>query len=230
MLSSGDPSTARSALAQALALWRGEPYADWPDAAFAETERRRLEGVRSNAVSALLEADLALGRHREAMPELERMVLEQPLREDFWSMLAVALYRSGRQGDALATVRRARNVLVEELGVSPVPGLRVDRAGVAGAGPGHWTRPRVPADPATDRAPAPDLDDRITGCPYKGLAAYETEDAPLFRGREALVERLVALLVDSSLAGRVGIERRGKVVGGARRSAPRAGRGRPGRQ
>ena len=124
MLSSSDPAAARSALTEALDLWRGAPYADWPDAAFAETERRRLEGVRSNAVCALLEADLALGRHREAIPELERLVLEQPLREDFWSMLAVALYRSGRQGDALATVGRARNVLVEELGVSPGPGLR----------------------------------------------------------------------------------------------------------
>ena len=198
MLSSGDPTTGRSALAQALALWRGEPYADWPDAAFAESERRRLEGIRSNAISALLEAELALGRHREAVPELERMVVEQPLREDFWSMLAVALYRSGRQGDALATVRRARNALVEELGVSPGPQLRSTEQALLEQDPA-LDPPIAPADGVTDRAPALELDHHITGCPYKGLAAYETEDAPLFRGREALVERMVALLVDSSL-------------------------------
>ncbi|MGZ8742470.1 MAG: nSTAND1 domain-containing NTPase [Nocardioides sp.] len=198
MLSAGDPVSSKSALTQALALWRGEPYADWPDASFAEMERRRLEGIRGNAVCALLEAELALGRHREAVPELERMVLEQPLREDFWSMLAVALYRSGRQGDALATVRRARGVLVEELGVSPGPTLRSTEQALLEQDPA-LDPPFVPAPDVKEHAPAPDLDHRVTGCPYKGLAAYETDDAPMFRGRADLVERLVALLVDGSL-------------------------------
>ena len=198
MLSSADPAAAGSALAEALALWRGEPYADWPDAAFAEAERRRLDGLRSNAAGALLEAQLALGRHREAIPELERLVLEQPLREDFWSMLAVAQYRSGRQGDALATVSRARNVLVEELGVAPGPGLRATEQALLEQDPA-LDPPSVPGPEVTNGLPAPDLVDRVSGCPYKGLAAYESEDAPLFRGRTDLVERMVALLVDSSL-------------------------------
>ena len=198
MLSSGDPAAARAALDEALSLWRGEPYADWPDADFAEAERHRLAGIRSNAVSALLEAELAVGGHREAVPELERLVLEQPLREDFWSMLAIALYRSGRQGDALATVRRARDILREELGVSPGPGLRATEQALLEQD-SALDPPSVPNSDARDQVPASGLDPRITGCPYKGLAAYETEDAPLFRGRADLVERLVTLLVDSPL-------------------------------
>ena len=117
LLSSGDVTAARSTLQRASELWRGDPYADWPDAEFSGVERRRLEETHGGVELALLECDLALGRHREVLPDLERLVLEQPLHEALWSMLAVALYRSGRQGDALATIRRARDVPMTELGV-----------------------------------------------------------------------------------------------------------------
>ncbi len=124
LLLAGDAKGARPLLAEALDLWRGEPYADWPDSAFADVERRRLEGVWVNATVAFFEAELELGRHEDSVPELEPMVTEQPLNESWWSPLVVALYRSGRQADALAAVRRARSHLADELGLDPGPRLR----------------------------------------------------------------------------------------------------------
>src|SRR4051812_25666118 len=113
-LGSGDIEQAVRVLTEAGQLWRGDPFADWPDADFATAERRRLTEVRAGAVGALLEARLAGGDHATAVPELERLVLEEPLREDWWRLLVLALYRSGRQADALAAVRRARGVLADE--------------------------------------------------------------------------------------------------------------------
>ena len=191
MLASGRPEEAAREFEAAIGLWRGEPYADWPDARFAEAERRRITEVRAGAEAGLLEARLQLGRHAELVPELERLVAEDPLREDWWRLLALALYRAGRQADALAATRRARAVLIEELGASPGPALR------------HMEAAILAQDPALDGAaarPAPAPSAAGTGtCPYKGLAAYQVEDAALFYGRERLVRGLVARLVDAPL-------------------------------
>jgi DNA-binding SARP family transcriptional activator len=123
-LEGGDPTAAESALREALALWRGPALADFVYEPFAQTEIARLEELRTVAVEERIEADLALGRHAELVSELEALVQAQPLRERPRAQLMLALYRSGRQADALASYRAARETLVEELGIDPGPELR----------------------------------------------------------------------------------------------------------
>ncbi|WP_377641811.1 BTAD domain-containing putative transcriptional regulator [Oryzobacter terrae] len=123
-LAEGRPQSAVDALTDALGLWRGPAYAGFAGSAFADAEGRRLDELRLSATEDRLAAELALGRAGPVVPELERLVGEHPLRERFWEMLVTALYRSGRQGDALGAYDRARAVLDDELGVDPGPGLR----------------------------------------------------------------------------------------------------------
>jgi DNA-binding SARP family transcriptional activator/WD40 repeat protein len=193
-LVSGQPADAARLLTEALDLWRGEPYADWPQASFAEAERRRLVEVRSAAHSALIEAQLALGRHADVVPELERLVAGEPLREGWWRLLMLALYRAGRQGDALAAGRRARALLAEELGTEPGLGLRQMEAAILAHDPALEHTPRRTPSPVDDRKPSAHL---RGSCPYKGLTAYQPGDAALFHGRRRLVATLVARLVDA---------------------------------
>lgn len=124
LLDQGDPSEALSTLDSALALWRGPAYADVDGAPFVLPEVARLDTLRASAVELRLAALLELGRHEATIGELEALVIEQPIRERGWEMLATALYRSGRQGDALAAIRRARSELVEQLGLETGPGLQ----------------------------------------------------------------------------------------------------------
>ena len=123
-LESGDAAAAERALRDALALWRGPALADFLYEPFAQTEIARLEDLRSVVLEERIEADLALGRHAELVSELEALVQAQPLRERSRAQLMLALYRSGRQADALAAYRAARETLVEELGIDPGPELR----------------------------------------------------------------------------------------------------------
>ena len=226
-LASGHPAEAEFLLRAALELWRGEPYADWPEAEFAGAERRRLGELREGAVAALLEAQLQLGRHAEVLPRLEQLVATEPLREDWWRLLLLALYRAGRQADALAAGRRARAVLADELGVEPGPALRAIEAAVLAQDPALDRAP--PAAPVPEGAPAPG------SCPYKGLAAYQVDDAPLFHGRRRLVSSLVARLVDASLlvvsgpsgAGKSSAVRAGLVPALARGALPGSAAWRP---
>ncbi|WP_344945578.1 AfsR/SARP family transcriptional regulator [Actinomadura miaoliensis] len=111
-------------LTEALGWWRGPAYADFADEPWARAERSRLTELRLHAVERLASARLALGLAAEAIPDLDAHVADHPWREDAWRLLALALYRTGRQGDALAVLRRARTHLVEELGVDPGPALR----------------------------------------------------------------------------------------------------------
>ena len=129
-LADGRPESAATALTDALALWRGPAYADFHGAPFAAAEARRLDELRLAATEDRLAAELALGRASAAVPELERLVGENPMRERLWEMLVTALYRSGRQGDALGAYDRARAVLADELGIDPGPGLRAVHARV----------------------------------------------------------------------------------------------------
>jgi DNA-binding SARP family transcriptional activator len=111
------------ALREALALWRGSPLAELGDS-FARVERGRLEEQRLLALERRIDADLALGRHAELVPELEGLVGEHPLREHLRGQLMTALYRCGRQADALEVYRRGRRLLSEELGLEPGEELR----------------------------------------------------------------------------------------------------------
>ncbi len=120
-LSEGRPRAAQRTLAEALSLWRGRALEEF---AFAEMEAARLELLRLATTEARLVADLALGGHGAVVTELEHLVREQPLRERLVELLMVALYRSGRQSEALRAYANARERLQSEFGVEPGPGLR----------------------------------------------------------------------------------------------------------
>ncbi|MFI0522695.1 BTAD domain-containing putative transcriptional regulator [Streptomyces sp. WSLK1-5] len=117
------PARAVPRLTEALELWRGPAYADFAEEPWARAERSRLAGLRLTAVERRAEAQLALGAAADAAAELDAHVAEHPWREDGWQLLALALYRSGRQADALSVLRRARQLLREHLGVEPGPRL-----------------------------------------------------------------------------------------------------------
>ncbi|GGO24597.1 BTAD domain-containing putative transcriptional regulator [Micromonospora parathelypteridis] len=146
LLAVGRPAPALAALDAALPLWRGPAYADCANEAWAVAEINRLDELRMLAVERRAEALLALGRPDEAAADLPAHLARHPLREDAWRLLAVARYRSGRQGDALAALRAARDVLVTELGVDPGPDLRRLEADILAQAP-HLTPP--PEDAAT---------------------------------------------------------------------------------
>ena len=123
-LAADRPGPAADALAEALALWRGSPLANVRDEPFAQDAIRRLEELRASALEDHLEARLALGGHREAIPELEALIEAHPLRERPRGQLMLALYRSGRQAEALEAFGEARSQLVDELGIEPSDSLR----------------------------------------------------------------------------------------------------------
>lgn len=189
-----DPDGARSGLAAALALWRGEAYAEFPREPWAVGESSRLAQLRSLARETVAEARLLAGETAALVPELEAMVAAEPLREGRWRLLALALYRSHRQGDALAALRRARGILTEELGVDPGPQLRALETDILaqspaldGPDPAAAARPSpagtVPVPPAAgaNRAPTAPLERRPAPAP----AAQ-----PVLLGRHDVVDLL----------------------------------------
>jgi DNA-binding SARP family transcriptional activator len=123
-LESEDAAAAEILLREALALWRGPALADFVYEPFAQTQIARVDELRTVVVEERIEADLALGRHVELVSELEALVQAERLRERPRAQLMLALYRSGRQADALAAYRDARDTLVDELGIEPGPELR----------------------------------------------------------------------------------------------------------
>ena len=120
----GEPEVVAQTLREALALWRGEPLSEFAHQRWARTETARLDALRLDALERRIEADLAAGRDRELIDELERLVAAHPLRERARAQLMLALYRSGRQADALASYRAAREASVESLGLEPGSSLR----------------------------------------------------------------------------------------------------------
>jgi DNA-binding SARP family transcriptional activator/WD40 repeat protein len=230
----------RGAARQALSLWRGGALDDIADEPFAAAEIRRLDELRLNALERAIDADLADGRHGELVAELEALVAEHPLSERLHGQLMLALYRSGRQAEALEAYRRARERLVEDVGVEPGPDLQRLHAAVLSQDPSldaDWARKqaevRVSAEAlrtADERADLRRAESRLSGsvadlqsvralgerremvgvCPYKGLASFGRDDAAFFFGRERLVAELVARLVGSPLVGIVGASGSGK--------------------
>jgi YVTN family beta-propeller protein len=130
----GDAPSAAAQLREGLAVWRGPALSDFAYEPFAQSEIARLEELRLVALEDRIEAELALGEHARLVGELEGLVREHPLRERFIAQLMLALYRSGRQADALESYRLARSRLVDELGLEPGPELqRLERAILAQA-------------------------------------------------------------------------------------------------
>jgi DNA-binding SARP family transcriptional activator len=120
----GSWADAAAMLRSALNLWRGEPLADVPSDTLVRRELPRLAEMRLSAIEACAAADLHLGRHGDVVIELRRLAAVHPLRERLHALLMLALYRDGRQGEALAVYQQARRSLIDELGAEPGPGLR----------------------------------------------------------------------------------------------------------
>ena len=118
-LAAGDAASAAESLRGALSLWRGPPLADFTYEPFAQAEIARLEETRLGSLEDRIEADLGLGRHRQLVAELERLVREHPLRERLRAQLMISLYRAGRQADALDCYRSGRRAMIDELGLEP---------------------------------------------------------------------------------------------------------------
>ena len=148
-LAVGDPARAARLLRDAQALWRGSPLADFTYEPFAQATIARLEELRLSCRERLIEAQLALGLHATVVSDLEALVREQPFREGLRGQLMLALYRCGRQAEALEAYQRARQTLVEELGVEPGDGLRELEQAILQQDPSLM----LPASPATDQAP-----------------------------------------------------------------------------
>jgi DNA-binding SARP family transcriptional activator/WD40 repeat protein len=191
-LARGDPGRAAVVLREALALWRGSPLADVQALDAVQPEVRRLEELRLAALMDRIDADLAAGPGRELVAELEALVALNPLQERLRGQLMLALYRAGRQADALAVYRETRGFLREELGLEPSRALQqLERAIL-----GHAAE-LGPVVGSVERDPA-------VVCPYKGLAVFEVGDAEFFSGRERVVADVISRLAASSLVGIVG--------------------------
>ena len=142
-LAEGHPAEAAKLLDEGLGLWRGEPLAEIPDAPFVRAETSRLSERRLVALQARIDADLALGREARVAGELELLVDANPFRERFRAQLMLALYRAGRQGEALAVYAKTRALLIDELGIEPGEELRELQRRVLAQDPGLLGPTRV---------------------------------------------------------------------------------------
>lgn len=198
MLEAGDREAGRSALRQALALWRGPALSDFAYEEFAQPYIRRLNEMHLDAIEVLAAAELEAGRTTEVVHLLEAAVREDPLRERSRELLMLALYRTGRHADALRTYDALRRQLADELGVDPSPSIRGLYDRILLHDPSLLPPVEVAAGGAEVRNP------------YKGLRAFTERDAPDFFGRDDLVERLVSALRDGRLVSLVGPSGSGK--------------------
>ena len=195
-----DPSAARLLLDEALALWRGSALADFAFESFAQAEVARLDELRLVAQEDRFQADLDLGAHDAVVPQLEAAVSANPLRERLTGMLMLALYRAGRQADALGAYQTARNMLVEELGIDPGPSVRRLESDILAQAPSlDWRSPGGETVTVAPAQPAPVAPTSEPGEPPGGAAAPEAE-MPMV-GRRKELQRLVAGL-DRAAAGR----------------------------
>ncbi len=209
-------------LEQALALWRGPALVDYPDEDWARPEAARLDGLRQVARDQLLAARLDAGEHRVLVPELERLTSDDPLHEEYWRLLALALYRSSRQADALAALRRARELLADELGVDPGPALRQLEADVL-AQASDLDAPPPPPPPAMARPtavvaavdPLVDRDaevSQVRGCldgAAAGQGAFVVVEGPAGIGKSRLLAEMRTQAAD---AGFLVLEARGSAM------------------
>ena len=196
----GDAETASTLLRRALSLWRGEAFCDLTLEEVAQREVLRLDGLRLATLMDRLDADLALGADAELVPELEALIARHPSQERLLGQLMLALYRSGRQADALAAYRRHSQVMRNELGLEVGPGVVNLERQILCHDPDLAAPPRSPNGAGG----------RVIVCPYKGLASFEAADAEYFCGREQIVANLIARVAEGRLVGIVGASGMGK--------------------
>ena len=188
-LATGRADDAAATLREALELWRGPPLAELSATPFAPAEITRMEEQHLAAVEVRVEADLAAGRHGELVGELQRLTGEHPWRERMHAQLMLALYRSGRQADALEAYRHAREILVEQLGIEPSAELQAVHEAILAHDPA------LDAPPATNGRLSDGRGTRRTplGAPGKGkLPAPPNETIGRERDLADLTERLRA--------------------------------------
>lgn len=183
-LLASQPRRSADKLRKALDLFRGAPLSGTADDAFSlRVEASRLEQLRLTAVEDHLDARLAAGDDEHVITETSRLVEEHPLRERIWALLMLGLYRAGRQSEALRAYSRVRQTLAEELGVEPSPELQGLEQRILDHDP-SLTEP-APVEVVSKPVAVPALRN-----PYKGLRAFDEDDAADFFGREDLVRRL----------------------------------------
>jgi DNA-binding SARP family transcriptional activator len=188
-LARGHAGVAADLLRGALGLWRGSALADLAYETFAQVSIARLEEIRLAALEQRIEAELMLGRDAELIAELEELVAEHPLREHLCRQLMLALYRSGRQAEALDVYRSTRAALVEEFGIEPTPALHLLEHAILTQDPSldlERVTPHAGATPGRAVLVLPSAEDRLDGL----LTVAE----PLARlpGRELIIGRLLA--------------------------------------
>jgi predicted ATPase/DNA-binding SARP family transcriptional activator len=179
-LAAGDLKAATESLQAALKMWRGEALTDCRSGEWRRAETTRLNEARLAATEDLISARLALGEHVTAVGELEFLVIQHPFREQLWEQLILALYRSGRQADALSAFQRARATLIDELGIEPGPKLRRLETAI------------LTADPSLDQPVAPEV--TVTGHRFRGrlpvpLTRLVGREADMATLRQSLVQR-----------------------------------------
>ncbi|WP_394614460.1 BTAD domain-containing putative transcriptional regulator [Lentzea sp. JNUCC 0626] len=176
----GNLQAASSAFATALGLWRGPALVDVPSEVLHRDEVPRLDERRLHVLERRVEVDLELGRHGELVAELSRLTSEHPLRERFWAQLMVALYRSGRQSEALAAYQRVSRLLGDQLGIDPGDELRRVHSQVLSGS--------IDSVAASSGAPV------VAAKPERVVPSQLPADIPDFVGRDEAVSLIVALL------------------------------------
>ncbi len=191
-----NPAAAAERLRVALGWWRGEPLAEFVAEPFTTSEIPRLQERRLTAVTTLMDAELAVGRHAEVIGELTDLVARYPVNERLPAQLMTALYRTGRQGEALQVYHRARLSLAEDLGVDPGPELRDLEARILGHDPTlDWTPPDPPPEFTPTNHPTTTTDNRTAAHSDPGSSgAHRVWGIPArsvaFTGRVDLLDAL----------------------------------------
>lgn len=195
-----DPAAAATTLRSALALWRGAPWGELAAEPALSVDAERLRELRLAVLEDRIAADLALGPGDEQVGELRALLAEHPLRERLRGLLMVALYRQGRTAAALRLYEDGRRLLADELGADPGPELRGVHAAIL----------RQDRDLLLTPGDTPPLHPRDLPNPYKGLRAFDEDDAADYFGRGELVDTLAAQVNDGPLLVLVGPSGSGK--------------------
>jgi basic membrane lipoprotein Med (substrate-binding protein (PBP1-ABC) superfamily)/DNA-binding SARP family transcriptional activator len=185
--SASDPAGTAAELELALGIWRGRAFDGHPEQGALQVEAARLEELRLGVVEELMQARIAAGQYTDVIVELERLTRDHPYREELRALQMIALYRSGRQADALRAYQATAHVLGEELGIVPSPRLRRLEEQILLQDPD--------LDPAPVSAGAGPPSARWVENPYLGLRAFREPDHARFFGQEQLVERLAHRVV-----------------------------------
>ncbi len=202
-LVAGDPSAAVMTLREALALWRGPALADFAYESFAQPAIARLEELRAHALELRIEAQLELGLHARVIAELEDLVAAHPFRERLRGQLMLALYRDGRQAEALDVYRRTREEFIAELGIEPGPTLQKLQQAI------------LRQDPSLDRPiAAPERSILVAPQDARRLAELVAVAESLARrpSRELILARLVAKGADLTAAAALPNEHRNALL------------------